>query len=99
MYGDGRSYCGTCLEAAKQEEIDRDCEVCPGRMPELSPDNERLFNCFLLCESQVRAGFGGAYALDWSVVVRVADDMGITTNSTFYVLLRAFQGAMLAEIK
>ena len=63
-------------------------------MPALRAD-ERLFDCFTLCDTQLRAGFGGAYALDWNVVTEVARAMGIETDRTFYVLLKAFEETMI----
>ena len=64
-------------------------------MPELFDENQDLFRCFTLCASQLRAGFSGAYALDWNVVMRVADDLGIVTDETFYGMLQHFEHAML----
>ena len=63
-------------------------------MPALRAD-ERLFDCFTLCDTQLRAGFGGAYALDWNVVREVARAMGIARDRAFYVLLRAFEETMI----
>ena len=63
-------------------------------MPALRAD-ERLFDCFTLCDTQLRAGFGGAYALDWNAVRGAAIDMGIARDRTFYVLLKAFEETMI----
>jgi|GEM_PF-6582455 hypothetical protein len=68
-------------------------------MPELHPDNERLFDCFTLCDMQLRVGFTGAYALDWGIVRDVAVAMGIETDAAFYTLLRVFDGTLVAELK
>jgi hypothetical protein len=68
-------------------------------MPGLLPDNERLFELLTTCDSQLRAGFGGAYALDWGVVTRMADEMGIETDREFYQLLKAFESTMLGAIR
>jgi hypothetical protein len=68
-------------------------------MPDLMLENECLFALFSLCDTQLRVGFGGAYALDWSVVIRVADDMGIEMDETFYGLLKIFEITMLAELR
>ena len=53
----------------------------------------------MLCESQLRVGMGGAFALDWSVVIRVAEDMGIETGRIFYILLQGFQDILIGSLK
>jgi hypothetical protein len=67
-------------------------------MPELLPDNESIFTCIALCDSQCRAGVGGVYALDWAVILRAADDMGIETDMMFYQLVRAYEATMVREV-
>ena len=62
------------------------------------PENTELFHCFCLCDSQLRAGMGGAYAMDWNVVIRVAEDRGVETDDRFYFQLRNFEHALIEEI-
>jgi len=97
-YGEKRKYCETCLEAANQNNKERDCESCSYRMPDLLPENEPLFDCFILCETQLRTSAVGAFALDWGVIVRVAEDLGIKTDLHFYTLLGTFERALLQGI-
>jgi hypothetical protein len=39
-----------------------------------------------------------AYALDWMVVLEVARTMGITTNETFFNLLKTFEDEFIREL-
>lgn len=66
-------------------------------MPELMPEAGEYFECFTLCDSQLRAGFGGAYALDWGVVIKVAEAMDMNIDDKFFVMLKAFENAMLTD--
>jgi hypothetical protein len=65
-------------------------------MPDISPENEELLECFRLCESQLRATDGGAYAMDWNVVIVVAESMSIPIDGLFYRLLRHYESILLA---
>ena len=67
-------------------------------MPELMQEVSEYFECFTLCDSQLRAGMGGAYALDWNVVIRTAEAMNINIDDKFFVMLKAFENAMLMEV-
>ena len=67
-------------------------------MPELMQEAGEYFECFTLCDSQLRAGMGGAYALDWNVVIRTAEAMNINIDDKFFVMLKAFENAMLMEV-
>jgi hypothetical protein len=64
-------------------------------MPEIPRSLFSFWECFLTCDSQLRAGFGGAYALDWKVVMMVARDMGIKRTRFFYRALKTFEGSMI----
>lgn len=46
----------------------------------------------------MRAGFGGAYALDWQVIMKAAHDMGIRRNYLFYRALKIFESAMISKM-
>lgn len=67
-------------------------------MPEVMPENQELFECFTLCDSQLRAGMGGAYAMDWKVVMSVAEAMEIEMDERFYRMLKVFEGALCEEM-
>ena len=102
VYGkEGQSYCLTCRKAARQKKAQTKCEKgeeCKNREPDLLPENQTIFECFRLCESQLRVGFGGAFALDWSVIIRIANDMDIETGRLFYILLRAFESVLIGNL-
>jgi hypothetical protein len=68
-------------------------------MPELLPENELLFECFTLCETQLRVSAAGPFALDWGVIVRVAEDLGIKTDLQFYSLLGVFEHSVMQGIR
>ncbi len=36
--------------------------------------------------------------MDWNVLIRVADDMGIETGRIFYLLLREFEGVLIGSM-
>jgi len=67
-------------------------------MPALSEETEEILDCFLLCQKQLRAGYGGAYALDWGVIKGVAESLGIPTSGQFYRLLAAYEKVLIAEM-
>ena len=98
MYGKtGRAYCTTCKAAARQKKKEPPCDTCKNRMPRLMPDVEPIFKAITICDSQVRAGFGGIYGLDWSIIIRVADDMGIVTDELFYRCLKQAEAIIVTE--
>jgi len=68
-------------------------------MPDLLPENEPLFECFTLCETQLRVSPVGPFALDWGVIVRVAEDLGIKTDLQFYTLLGVFERSVIHGTK
>jgi len=67
-------------------------------MPDIPPDMAPLWSLFLACDSQLRAGLGGAYALDWMAVRGMAIDMGIKRNKLFYRALKVFEYAMITAM-
>lgn len=97
-YGEKRSYCETCQDAGRQKGIERDCGSCPYRPPDIHPGIRDFYSVACACESQVRAGVGGAYGLDWTVVFRVAEARGIEVDRRFVDLLKIFEAAMMKEI-
>lgn len=99
LYGRrGKRFCHQCRIVAKQTKKELDCEVCSNRMPDVSYELQALLHCFTLCEYQLKMGFSGAYALDYATIIRVADDLGIQTNNTFYQLLKAFESVLIKEL-
>jgi hypothetical protein len=61
-------------------------------------ENEAIFEIFCLCESQLRVGFGGAYALDWSVVMKAAEVRGVDIGPLFFILLKHFEQALIERL-
>lgn len=74
------------------------CDECENRMPELTEENQTLFECFTLCASQLRAAME-PFAMDWRVVVEVARAMGIKRNKIFFRFLRTFEAVLIESIK
>jgi hypothetical protein len=66
-------------------------------MPDLADETKEHFQCFSLCDSQVRAAMS-AYALDWSIVLQVAQAMGLKPTYRFFLMLKAFENSMISEI-
>lgn len=99
LYGkSGNYFCHQCKIVAQKTKKELDCETCSNRMPEVSYELQALLNCFTLCEYQLKVGFGGPYALDYATIIRVADDIGLQTNSTFYRLLKVFEEVLIKEL-
>ena len=67
-------------------------------MPEVPFKLQALLDCLVICEYQLRTSFNGAYALDYNTIIRVADDFGIKTNSTFYRFLKCFEDILIKNI-
>lgn len=66
-------------------------------MPQLEQALYKLVECFLLCESQLIVGYSTIYGLDYNVVIKVAKDLNIETNETFYKLLRSYENVLIRE--
>ena len=99
MYGrQGKPYCDACKVVAKKTNKELDSEDCSNRPPEISYELNILLDCFIICDTQLKAGMGGAYALDFSIITKVAETFGIETDKTFYKLLKAFEGTLLKNV-
>lgn len=95
----GASYCETCKLVAKKTKKNLTCDQCDRRMPELHPEIIPVFNCFILCETQLMAGgMGGAYGINYLVVFEVARAMGIEVNLTFLKFLKIFEHTLITEM-
>ena len=98
LYGNGgRKYCATCKAAAKQRKVTKECSACRNRL-DADPAIVPYFDCFTLCDTQLRAAFGGAYAMDWSVVMQAATAQGIALDARFFRLLKLFEAGMLGHM-
>lgn len=67
-------------------------------MPDIDPGLLDIWECVTACDSQVRASTGGAYALDWAVVLSAAHAFGACVTPRFFRLLRIYEATMLAAI-
>lgn len=75
-----------------------DPTVCYAPCPPCSRRGEEILDLVRLGGRQLRVGFGGAYALDWPVFVRMADDLGLATDATFYEMLAAVEAAYMTAL-
>lgn len=57
--------------------------------------NEEVFNLLTLCSTQWRAGFSGAYGLDYNVVIELARALEVEIDQTFLEKVRAFEHEVL----
>lgn len=80
-----------------QKKKEPPCETCKNRPPDRMPGIEPLYQCIILCDSQVRAGFGGIYGLDWNVVIAVAKSMDIRIDDLFFARLKACEAVIVTE--
>lgn len=85
---------------AKKTNRELNCETCSNRMPDLEPELVPIFNCFVLCETQLMVGgMGGIYGINYLTVFEVAKMMGIELNLTFVRLLKAFELTLVKEME
>lgn len=98
-YGTKRAYCETCTESARQQQIIRDCDRCSWKMPDIDPSLADIWECFTLCETQLRVSTGGVYALDWHCVMAVASALCVPVDRAFFTFLKTFEQAMIAALK
>lgn len=68
-------------------------------MPQIMETLEPYWQCFLDCDSQLRASMGNIYGLDWNVVFKVAEVHGINVDDKFIYYLKIFEGTMIGEIR
>ena len=78
-----KEYCQVCRSAAKQKVEDTNCGNCEYKIPDIGPEIKEYLNCFIQCDSQVPAGVGGIYGLDWNTILKVAIAKGIEINNKF----------------
>lgn len=52
-----------------------------------------------ITRSQLRAGFDGAYALDWNVIARLADDAGVETTPGWWQLLAMAEAELIRILR
>lgn len=75
-----------------------DCDSCENKQPELPIELMGIFNCLSVCSSQLRVGFGGAYALDYGVIIQAASDFGIKTDRLFYRIMQGYESVLIKEL-
>lgn len=52
-----------------------------------------------ICQTQWRAGFGGAYGLDYGVIIQTAAALGIETGQIFFEKIRVYENEALKIIR
>lgn len=72
-----------------------DCRGCAQEAPALLEENTRAVRLMLACETQWRAGFGGAYGLDYNAAFTVAGLLGLTIDADLFRGLRALEHEQL----
>ncbi|QII11249.1 hypothetical protein KsCSTR_18700 [Candidatus Kuenenia stuttgartiensis] len=60
--------------------------------------NQDLWEVVSIAPNQWRVGFSGCYALDYNVIVTIADRLGVMVDFAFLEKLRIFERAALDEI-
>jgi hypothetical protein len=71
---------------------------CIAPCPKTSRRAAEILDLVRIAHRQLRIGFGGAYGLDWPVIVRMADDAGITTDAEWYELLETVEGELIGAL-
>ena len=63
------------------------------------PGNEAIWNILKYLRTQWRAGFGGAYGLDYNVADIRAVEAGIVLDQLYYAKVAAYEQTALAIIR
>ena len=87
-----------CRDVHKKRDKDVQCDECEARPEEILEENSDIWHLLSLCSSQWRVGMGGAYGLDYGVVMEVAKAMWFDTDEIFFEKLRAYEAAVLDEM-
>lgn len=117
MYGQhGRTYCISCLRSAQvkhEQEAKKpgsnlgdfedvfDCGDCENIRPVLDEDSKALLECFIGCDSQVRAAsMGNSFlaSLDWGVIIIAAQARSLQIDEFFFRALRRFETVFIKEL-
>lgn len=80
-----------CWQAAERRSrglsAPEDPVACLSPRPEMTPRAELALDLVSMARGQLRMGFGGAYALDWTVMARLADDFGVETDDQWWQMV------------
>lgn len=75
---------------------DFETRKCLAPCPKTSERGEEILMLVGLASRQVRAGFSGAYGLDWNVIARLADDFKIdTADAEWWEDLATVEGVLV----
>lgn len=88
--------CAACVKRHGKRKDRPACRECEQREPPLLADNVPAVRLMLACETQWRAGFGGAYGLDYPAVFQVAAALKIPVDAAVFRGLRALEHEQLA---
>lgn len=93
---------GWCWRAAEARSLGypapEDPRECLAPCPDVSEEAGAVLGLVTMAGGQLRAGGFGAFALDWTVLIRMADDLGIRTDAAFYERLKAVEREYMAAI-
>lgn len=82
-----QDYCESCRlihNGAK-------CDGCDWRCPEKLPGNAEVDELWQFARTQWRVAFGGAYALDYSAVIRIAEALEIDVTPSLMEKIRVLE--------
>lgn len=75
-----------------------DPRACLSPCPRVTKRCEEIIEIVSIAGRQLRVGFGGAYALDWSIVARIADDSAIETDGDWWRLVSVVEGELVRAL-
>lgn len=75
-----------------------DPRECYAPCPPTTRRVAEILNLVQMGRTQLRVGVSGVYGLDWPVLLRMADDLGITTDAAFYEMLGVAEGELVLAL-
>lgn len=82
---------GWCWQAAERRfrglPAPEDPTACLSPCPGTTESAGLVLDLVSMARGQLRTGFGGAYALDWMALARLADDFGVTTDDQWWQMV------------
>lgn len=93
---------GWCWRAAEARQLglpapEDPCQ-CLSPCPGTTPRGEEIMGIVAIAGRQFRVSFSGAYALDWNVIARLADDSGVETDGDWWRLLSVVEGELITAM-
>lgn len=75
-----------------------DLTACYAPCPKTTPRAGEVLDLVTLAKRQLRVGFSGAYALDWNVMARLADDAGVKTSPGWWLMVAAAEAEYVTAL-